>query len=101
MVGGDVIDSVGCYFCCDYDNVARESAVQLGLDAEVEVLLRAGDCRAEIVVGGADLDDGGVVAVDGDGGRGGVWRCGGRAAGQVGLFAIIHHAGTRSPVMAS
>ena len=41
----------------------------IGLDAEVEVGLRAGDGGAEVVVGGADLDDGGVVAVDLDDGR--------------------------------
>ena len=29
--------------------------------------MRAGDGGAEVVVGGADLDDGGVVAVDLDG----------------------------------
>lgn len=43
-------------------DVVGESAVQIGRDAEVEVLLRAGDCRAEIVVGVPYLDGGGVVA---------------------------------------
>jgi hypothetical protein len=32
-------------------------------DAEVEVGLRAGDGSAEVGIGGADLDDGGVVTV--------------------------------------
>jgi hypothetical protein len=42
----------------------RGAAVHDRLDAEVEVLLRAGDGRAEVGVGSADLEDGGVVAVD-------------------------------------
>ncbi|MGD0027271.1 MAG: hypothetical protein ABSC37_22060 [Xanthobacteraceae bacterium] len=43
MIGGDVVDGVGCDLARVDDDVARESAVEIGLDAEVEVLLRAGD----------------------------------------------------------
>jgi hypothetical protein len=48
----------------------RRAAVHRYLDAQVEVGLRAGDGGAEIVVGVADLDDRGVVAVDLNDGRG-------------------------------
>ena len=37
MVGGDVVDGVGCDFRRVDDDVAGECAVQIGLDAEVEV----------------------------------------------------------------
>ncbi len=53
LVGGDVVDGVGCGFCCVDDDVAGERAVQIGRDAEVEVGLRAGDRGAEVVVGAA------------------------------------------------
>jgi hypothetical protein len=63
LVGGDVIDGVGC----DLGRVdlygAHFSAIDVCRDAEVEVSLRARDCRAEVVVGSADLHDCRVVAV--------------------------------------
>jgi hypothetical protein len=40
------------------------------VDAEVEVGLRAGDRGAEVGVARADLDDGRIVAVNVDDGRG-------------------------------
>ena len=42
---------------------ARCGAIEEGFDAEVEVRGWTGDGRAEVLVGGADLDDGGIVAV--------------------------------------
>ena len=60
------------------DDVARESAVEIGRDAEVEIGFWPGDGGAEVVVGLPYLDDGGVVAVDGEGRRGRGWRCGGQ-----------------------
>ena len=68
MVGGDVVDGVGCGLAGVDLHGAHCGAVDEGLDAEVEVGLRAGDGGAEVVIGGADLDDGGVVAVDLDDG---------------------------------
>jgi hypothetical protein len=49
-----------------YDDVADELGVEECFYAGVEVLLRAGDGRAEVLVAVPYLDDGGVVAVDGD-----------------------------------
>jgi hypothetical protein len=74
LVGGDVVDRVGCGCARVYDDVADELAVEEGFDAEVEVLLRAGDRRTQ--VGVSYLDGGGVVAVDSDHrrSRGGVGR---------------------------
>jgi hypothetical protein len=46
-----------------------QCAVEIGLDAEVEVGLRACDRGAEVVVRVPYLDDGGVIAVDVDRGR--------------------------------
>jgi len=43
LVGGDVVDGVGCGLGGVDDDVAWESAVEIGLDAEVAVGLRAGD----------------------------------------------------------
>ena len=63
MVGGDVGDGVGRCFCRVYDDVARESAVEEGFDAEVEVLFGAGDGGAEVGIGVPYLDDGGVGTV--------------------------------------
>lgn len=69
MVGGDVVNGVGCR-CTRVDlHGARLDAVDVGLDAEVEVGLRAGDRGAEIVVGVPCLDDGGIGAIDLDDGR--------------------------------
>jgi hypothetical protein len=51
----------------DLDRVGRD-AVDEGLDAQVEVGLRAGDRSAQVGVGVPCLDDGGIVAVDLDGG---------------------------------
>ena len=68
-------------------NLASESACKAGREEilkrlrageqDHEVCLRAGDGRAEVRVGRADLDGGGVVAVDLDDGRG-VGRIAGR-----------------------
>ena len=64
MVGGDVLNGVGGGLCgVELDGVHR-GAVDLGGDAEVEVGLWAGDGCAEVAVRGADVDDGGIVAVD-------------------------------------
>jgi len=58
LVGGDVVDGVGCR-CAGVDlHWAHSLPLTLRCNAEVEVGLRAGD-------GGADLDDGGVVTVGG------------------------------------
>lgn len=65
-VRGDVVDGVGGRLGSVDDDVGDERAVEEGLDAEVEVLLRAGDGGAEIVVGVADVDVRGVVALDFD-----------------------------------
>ena len=70
LVGGDVVDGVGGHAARVDDDVGHECAVEEGLDAEVEVGLWAGDGGAEVSVGVADVDYGGVVAVDGDGRRG-------------------------------
>ena len=43
MVGGDVVDGVGCHFRGVEDDVAYEGAAEEGFDAEVGVGLRAGD----------------------------------------------------------
>ena len=69
MVGDDVVDRVGRYRAGVDLHGARFNAVDVGRDAEVEVGLRAGDRGAEVVVGIAHLDDGGVVAVDLNDGR--------------------------------
>lgn len=74
-VRGDVVDSVGGRLGRVDDDVGDERAVEEGLDAEVEVLLRAGDGGAEVVVGTADTDVRGVRAVDRDDGRSSAW-CG-------------------------
>jgi hypothetical protein len=63
-VGGDVINCVGGGLGGVDLNRGEGSAVEEGLDAEVEVLLWAGDGCAEVVVGDADLDDRGVLAID-------------------------------------
>jgi hypothetical protein len=53
------------------DDVADECAVEEVFGAEVFVRIgRAGDGRAEVLVALADMDDGRVVAVDLDAGRG-------------------------------
>ena len=39
MVGGDVVDGVGCCRARVYDDVAHERAIEEGFDAEVEVLV--------------------------------------------------------------
>jgi hypothetical protein len=59
-----------------------ELAVDEGLDTEVEVGLRAGDRGAQVDIGVADVDDGGVVTGDLDDGR----RAGSRGGG-----AILRH----------
>jgi hypothetical protein len=69
LVGGDVVNRVGCDLGRVDDDVAYECAVEIGLDAEVEVGLRACDRGAEVVVRVPYLDDGGVIAVDVDRGR--------------------------------
>jgi hypothetical protein len=76
LVGDDVINRIGCRGArVDLDGAHRR-AVDECLDAEVEVGRGAGDGGAKVVVGGADLDGGGVVAVNLDDGRsiGGVAR---------------------------
>jgi len=80
IVGGDVLNSVGSGHACVDDDGIHRRAVEEGCDAEVGVsrLSRPGVAhgRAKISVAFADLNDGGVVAVDGDGRRG-VGRRGG------------------------
>ena len=69
---------VGGVGCCggrvDLDG-GHSSAVDECLDAEVEVGLGTGDGGAEVLVAVADVDDGGVVAVDLDDWRLAVARC--------------------------
>jgi hypothetical protein len=81
-VGGDVVDDVGGYATRVENDVADECAVEEGLDTEVEIGLRGGDGRAQVGIGVADVDDGGVVAIDLDDGR----CVGGRGGG-----AILRH----------
>jgi hypothetical protein len=64
------------------DDVGYECAVDEGLDAEVEVRLRPGYRGAQVDIGVADVDDGGVVTGDLDDGR----PAGGRGGG-----AILRH----------
>jgi len=82
IVGGDVVDRIGCDLARVEDDVARERAVEECLVAEVRVsrLSRPGVAhgRAKICVAVADLDDRRIGAVDGDGRRGGRCRRGGR-----------------------
>jgi hypothetical protein len=60
-----VVDGVGCHGGgVELDGVHR-CAVDERRDAEVEVALRAADGSAEVGIGGADLDDGGVVILAG------------------------------------
>jgi len=70
-VGRDVVDSVGGDLGRVDNDVARECAVEEVFQAEVEVGKWRGDCGAEVLVGRADLDVGGVFAVDGDDRRSG------------------------------
>ncbi len=64
MVGRDIIDRIGGRGAgVDHDGVLK-GAIEIGLDAEVEIGLRAGNRRSEVAVARADLDDGGVVAID-------------------------------------
>jgi hypothetical protein len=62
LVGGDVIYCVGCGLGGVDLHRAHLDAVDVGLDAEVEVGLRPRDGRAKVGVGRADLEEGGVVA---------------------------------------
>ena len=48
MVGSDVVDGVSSDFARVDDDVARESAVQIGLNAEIEV----GECLVAWLSGG-------------------------------------------------
>jgi hypothetical protein len=57
LVGGDVVDGVGCHGAGVYLNRVHGRAVDVGCDAEVEDGRRAGDGGAEVGVGCADLDD--------------------------------------------
>jgi hypothetical protein len=52
-VGGDVVDGVGGHCARVEHDVANRRAVEEGLDAEVEVGLRAGDRGAQVGVGAA------------------------------------------------
>jgi hypothetical protein len=61
--GHDVVDGVGCGLGGVERDSADKRAIQVSRDAEVEVGFRAGDGGAEVGVGGADLDDGGVSAI--------------------------------------
>jgi hypothetical protein len=56
LVGGDVLNDVGCGCARVDDDVAHERAVEEGFYAEVEVGKWRGDYRAEVVVGVADVD---------------------------------------------
>jgi hypothetical protein len=81
LVGGDVVDGVGRR-CAGFDSDSQyQRAVEEGLVSEVGISRLAGagvaHGRTEVSVGVADVDYGGVVAVDGDGRRG-VCRRGGR-----------------------
>ena len=69
-VGHDVGDGVGRGGAGVELDGALKRAVEVGLNAEVEIGLGAGDGRSEVGVARADLDDGRVVAVDLDHGRG-------------------------------
>ena len=69
-VGDDVLNGVGGGLGGVDFHRTHLRAVDVCRDAEVEVGLRAGDGCAEVVVGGADLDDRRVRAVDLDDGRG-------------------------------
>ena len=60
MVGGDVLNSVGCCGARVDLHWAHISAVDVCGDPEVEGRLRAGDRGAEVVVRVPYLDDGGV-----------------------------------------
>jgi hypothetical protein len=53
LVGGDVVYCVGCGLGCVYHDVARESAVDVGREPQVEVGLWPGDggvCWSVVVV---------------------------------------------------
>jgi len=62
LVGCDVVDGVGRGLGGVDDDVAREGAVQIGFDAEVEVGCWAGDGRAEVAVAVPYLDVCGIGA---------------------------------------
>lgn len=64
MVGGDVVDRVGCYGTGVDLHRTRFYSVHVCCDPEVEVGCGRGDDSAGVVVGVRYLDDGGVVAVD-------------------------------------
>jgi hypothetical protein len=61
LVGNDVGDGVGRGLRGVDFNGGRCGAVEEGLDAEVAVLLRPGDLRAEVAVGGAGRGDRSIV----------------------------------------
>ena len=68
-VGDDVLNGVGgCGARVDLHRAHRH-AVDVCRDPKVEIGLRAGDSGVEVVVGGTDVDDRGVAAVDLDDGR--------------------------------
>jgi hypothetical protein len=61
LVGRDVLNGVGCGLGRVQVDGVHRCAVDIGGDAEIEVGLRAGDDCAEVVVGSADVDDGGEL----------------------------------------
>jgi hypothetical protein len=74
LVDDDIGDGVSCDLAGVDLNGGRCDAVHEGLDAEVEVLLRAGDRRAKVLIGCPNVDRRGIGSVDGDDWRG-VGRC--------------------------
>ena len=64
MVRGNVVDCVCCY-CTRVDLYwARFNPVDVCCDPEIKVGLRTGDGGTEVIIGGAYLYDGGIVAID-------------------------------------
>ena len=69
MVGGDVIDGVRLHGGCVDDDIAYELSVEVGFQAVIFIyVVRKG--RPEVGVTVSDMDIRGVLAVDGDDGRG-------------------------------
>ena len=64
-VGGDVVDGVGGYLRCVDQNISREGTVDEGAVRQIVALVVMHDC-AEIGVGVADVDGGGIATLDVD-----------------------------------
>jgi len=85
LVAQDVVNRLGCGGAGVELDVASEDAIDERFDPEIEISVRAGGRRAEIVVRCADLRDGGVLALNPDDRS----RTGHRAYGSVVRFVTL------------